>query len=502
MDRKSSGRTLQIPKLHSSVKIGLHSSNQRIQKSNSEISLKRSQSSQIQLFTGISNKPSINIEYAQSEENEEIIHRIGPGRSSKNKLTYKKRASISMAMNKNPIFSSQSYGESSKGRKTSQFSKCIEDRNLIRLRIFDVEVSKGLNLMYGLPFQKYNKMLMQDENFQYVLITNELNVLKDRVNALNYRIGKVIAIQPKFVQLFGLISQENQQCLNAKLEETIGILKEISRLILFDYGDNPSLISISPFPILPNKGEVENEHDTFVENAQLFNASTKAFAGSVVGYNILSKKKKIILELHHNLLLFQFLARARLNVNELIEESSFHSKYQYDKVNWAKSIYSLSGSPSGTLSKESRKGKITANSNCIDDKMWNEMMNAIAIGENMIAEEVQDKQTASEFDLKNQPKPSTSKLPAIRNLDKASSSTAETKRSSSSKPERAKQNNFSNISNLYESYSVKKLIPPKPKREIKSYQKLKVKKAIEEAIRHSKSQSIVFELRKIDPDHL
>jgi hypothetical protein len=409
-----------------------------------------------------------------------------------------------MAMNKNPIFSSQPcIGDSIKGiSKTSLFSKSIEDKNLIRLRIFDIEVSKGLNLMYGLPFQKYNKNLMQDVNFQFILITNELNVLKDRVNALNYRIGKVIFIQHKFVHLFGLISPENQQCLNAKLEETIGILKEISRLILFEYGDNPSLINISSFPILPNKGEVENEHDTFVENAQLFNASTKAFAGSVVGYSILSKKKKMILDLHHNLLLFQFLARARLNVNELIEESSFHSKYQYDKVNWAKSIYSLTGIPSDTLRKESRKSKITENSSCMGDKMWSEMMNAIAIGENIIAEENQEKQTAADLDLKTGQKPSTSKLPAIRNLEKASLSSAETKRSSSSKPERAKQSNFSNISNLYESYSVKKLIPPKPKREIKSYQKLKVKKAIEDAIRHSKSQSIVFELRKIDPDNL
>lgn len=369
--------------------------------------------------------------------------------------------------------------------------------------MFDVELSKGLNLMYGLPFQKYNKMLMQDVYFQSVLINNELNVLKDRMNSLNFRFGKVWCIQTLILQLFGLISKENQQSMNAKIEETIGILKEIFRAILFEYGDSPSLISVSSFPLLPNRIEVTDEHPTFIENTKLFNSCTKAFVGSVVGYNILSRKKKKMLDLHQNLRLFQFLARSRLNINELLEETSFHQKYQLDKVNLARSIYSLNGSPSAAQHRQSANFSIAPHAASIDDKMWNEMMNAIAIGEHLSAEDEKDvKKLNTDINSRSFYKTSSSVIPALKKLEKLSGDNFELKRASKSGTESFNHAQFSNFSNIYESFTNLKLAPPHPKQDLKTNQKLKVKKAIEDAIRMSKSQSIVFELRKIDPDKL
>ena len=376
--------------------------------------------------------------------------------------------------------------------------------------MFDVEVSKGQNLMYGLPFQKYNKLLMQDPYFQGVLIKNELNVLKDRVNSLNFRLAKVRNIQNRIIQLFGLIRKENQQSMNAKLEETIGILKEISRAVLFEYGDNPSFINISSFPHLPNNNEVTDEHQTFIENASLFNFCTKAFGGSVVGYNVLSRNKNKILDIHDNLVLFQFLARARLNVNELLEETSFHQKYQFDKVSLARSIYSLNGSPSAALDKHFANIKIAQNAASLDDNMWNEIMNAIAIGANISDEDEKNikkvssdiKKVSSDIKSRSFQKSSSSVLPALKKLEKLPDSNLEINRSAKPSTDSIKHPQFSNISNIYESLTIKKIAPSQPKHDLKSYHKLKVKKAIEEAIRLSKFQSIVIELRKIDPDKL
>jgi hypothetical protein len=97
-----------------------------------------------------------------------------------------------------------------------------------RPRKFAVEASQSLHLVYGLSYQKYNKNLMQSEYYQTLIIEDELKVLNDKVKALRKRLADASR-----VDLILTLREDVKRIFNEKIEETIGLLRQILRIVLF-----------------------------------------------------------------------------------------------------------------------------------------------------------------------------------------------------------------------------------------------------------------------------
>lgn len=210
-----------------------------------------------------------------------------------------------------------------------------------RVQIFKVKLQGKLNLLEGLPFQKYGKRLMQHPHFQVHIVEDELKLLYEKLKNLRSKL-----IEESKPKLFKTIRIENQQVFNAKLEETLGLLKEISKIILFEYADSIEECQIKPYPDLPNFVEVSSEAVTLKNNTSLLLEGIDAFKGAFATYKTLSRQqdRKPFNQKSSNAL-FQMLARMRLNISEFLEEIAFHENHQVQKSKLLDSILKLHSLP-------------------------------------------------------------------------------------------------------------------------------------------------------------
>lgn len=100
-----------------------------------------------------------------------------------------------------------------------------------RPRKFNIEPSRSLHLVYGLSYQKYNKNLMQSEYYQTLIIEDELKVLNDKVKELRKRLADTGR-----VDLLLTLRDDVKRLFNEKIEETIGLLRQVLRIVLFGQG--------------------------------------------------------------------------------------------------------------------------------------------------------------------------------------------------------------------------------------------------------------------------
>lgn len=131
--------------------------------------------------------------------------------------------------------------------------------------------------------------------------------------------------------MFKTITKESQQVFNAKLEETLGLVQEICNIILFEYTNKAHEMNIKPFPCLI-KNEVQSELQALEQNYIYLSDATEAFKGAFAVYKTLARQKdRQCLNFSVLISLFQYLARARLNLSELSEEIAFTESFNSEK---------------------------------------------------------------------------------------------------------------------------------------------------------------------------
>lgn len=104
---------------------------------------------------------------------------------------------------------------------------------------------KGLS--QGLPFSKYSATILEDKHLQTQVISDELRILIDKINLLREKCHDLASIK----KIFEHIKLTSKSEFNGKLEESIGLIKAISTIILFDYAEDPTYLDIKNVPDLP-----------------------------------------------------------------------------------------------------------------------------------------------------------------------------------------------------------------------------------------------------------
>jgi hypothetical protein len=192
------------------------------------------------------------------------------------------------------------------------------------------------------------------------VFSDELKILIDKAKSLKGKFGDVESYEKMFVYIRHITRKE----FNMKIEETIGLIKQISRIILFEFGKYPEDVNLKRPPKLP-KSSVRHETKALKENIVLYLDICESFKSAVAGYSIFARQReRKALEYHQVERLFQFMARARLSISELLEENCFFEKYMKDKSKWIastlpffKEVLSVKGGTANDLLKSSKSLK-------------------------------------------------------------------------------------------------------------------------------------------------
>lgn len=97
-----------------------------------------------------------------------------------------------------------------------------------RQRNFRVEPSHSLHLISGLSYQKYSKNLMQNHYYQTFLIEDELKVLNDKAKFLRKRL-----LDSRNIDLLLTLNESLKRTFNEKIEQTIGLLRNVLSILLY-----------------------------------------------------------------------------------------------------------------------------------------------------------------------------------------------------------------------------------------------------------------------------
>ncbi|CAG9331862.1 unnamed protein product [Blepharisma stoltei] len=377
-----------------------------------------------------------------------------------------------------------------------------------RVRVFKVKMQNKLNLLQGLPYQKYGKRLIQHPYFQIHIIEDELKLLYEKLKNLKSKL-----IEKSKHKLFKTVRVENQQIFNAKLEETLGLLKEITRIILFEYADCFEECQIKPYPYLPDFQEVNSEPAVFQNNINLYLDAIDSFKGAFATYKTLARQiDRKSLNLKSTNTLFQLLGRLRLNISEFLEEIAFHENHQMQKSKLLDSILSLHSLPEilnvqTTTAETLRKHQFSPDFEIINmNKTSKEILQAMYDSWAYI-EDAND-HAAPENKLKNiskimnylkKGKPQRFGTNSLSDINLrpilTSESTSQTMREINS-PQFFR--NFSNIyGNITDPKKLEKANVPQPQNRLTSRSNREIKKAIQIGLRMSIEPKNYTKLRKI-----
>lgn len=97
-----------------------------------------------------------------------------------------------------------------------------------RVQVFRIKLHKSSNLLNAFPYLKYPTPLLLDQHFQVYILEDELKLLFQKLKELNKDFQK----ETKILSLEALKLSE-LQVFNGKLEELLGLLREIFKSILF-----------------------------------------------------------------------------------------------------------------------------------------------------------------------------------------------------------------------------------------------------------------------------
>lgn len=229
-------------------------------------------------------------------------------------------------------------------RRRGSIIKCGNGNNnkRQRLRTFKVSFIKNYNTKKNQNNIVLPKNIVLDLEFQSSVISDEIKVLLDSIETLRFTFFN----SPQMIDVFRGIPNNYQEELNLLIEETVGLMLEISSIILSDFGKYlEKFISILP----PSKERlkpciIKNEEQTFLINVKLFNDVSLFVKGCFEVYLVLLKQEDdISLSYIKYMEVTQYLARSRYNISSLIFRSKSYilnhnedmkqlEKYKFEKA--------------------------------------------------------------------------------------------------------------------------------------------------------------------------
>ena len=180
---------------------------------------------------------------------------------------------------------------------------------------------------------KATKEIIESIDFQKNIFADEIAVLLDNLNAYKKR----YIMDEGLCYYFYNASLKNQRIINQLLEETIGLLIEISYLLLNDYSDEIDrfVANVQDRPNSIDDKLVENENEEFKINIKTFIECTSFIKICFECYeNIILYDKNFLIKKVNFYKIMQFFQRARLNAGQLayFTESIFNNFNSDDRV--------------------------------------------------------------------------------------------------------------------------------------------------------------------------
>lgn len=176
------------------------------------------------------------------------------------------------------------------------------------------------------------KSLYQNIEFQCSYISDQIKVLNESIENVRFNL---FSNTKEVIEAFTGISNKNQQEINLIIEETCGLILEISYSILSDFSNYiEKFITVLP----PSKERlklcyVKNEENTFFINSKLFVEISLFLKACYEVYLVLLKQEDdISLSYQKFVEVSQYLARSRYNISVLnFRTKNFVNNYNKDK---------------------------------------------------------------------------------------------------------------------------------------------------------------------------
>jgi hypothetical protein len=191
----------------------------------------------------------------------------------------------------------------------------------------------------GFPLQKLDNFTVNSLDFQSKFISDEIKVLMENMQ----RYKMIYLNDKKIFTIFKNLHKSYQIRFNKIIEDTCGLLMEISNDILIDFSRYlERFVSIHPPKPANFKSKIViNEEAAFISNVQVFNEVSMFFKACFEVYEILTKQvEDMVLPYQSFMRVHQFLARCRLNISNLTFSSKnfyknfFHDQNLLDKFNY------------------------------------------------------------------------------------------------------------------------------------------------------------------------
>lgn len=186
-----------------------------------------------------------------------------------------------------------------------------------RLRTFKIKLIKNYYEKKKLAFKALPKSVITDIDYQSCVFIDELKVLLD--NSENLRLH--FLTNENMISVFREVSSQNKEEVNFLIEESCGLMMEISFLILKDFSKYiDKFVSVPP----PHKDRLKetyvvDEEIAFINNCKLISDIMLFMKGCYEVYLVLIKQEDdIALDYIRYNEVTQFCNRARYNISNLI----------------------------------------------------------------------------------------------------------------------------------------------------------------------------------------
>ena len=223
----------------------------------------------------------------------------------------------------------------------SSFSSSFISENNNRKKTYVVKFIPKWHLKNRIIQIKMSKEIISNQQSQINLINDQICILNDNIRKYksNFFTDK------NLVNLFKNSAENIQIKINKLLEETIGLIIEISYLLLIDYDSLIDKFISNPMlkPTHNHDKFVEDEIEEFKENVQIFNQSSNFLNVCFDSYLIITKDSlDFIIKKNNFIKIIQFLERCRLNISNLFYTTkNIYKKSEEDEKivnNFLKSI--------------------------------------------------------------------------------------------------------------------------------------------------------------------
>ena len=223
----------------------------------------------------------------------------------------------------------------------SSFSSSFISENNNRKKTYVVNYIPKWHLKNKIIQIKMSKEIISNQESQINLINDQICILNDNIRKYksNFFTDK------NLVNLFKNSAENIQIKINKLLEETIGLIIEISYLLLIDYDSLIDKFISNPMlkPTHNHDKFVEDEIEEFKENVQIFNQSSNFLNVCFDSYLIITKDSlDFIIKKYNFIKIIQFLERCRLNISNLFYTTkNIYKKFEEDEKivnNFLKSI--------------------------------------------------------------------------------------------------------------------------------------------------------------------